>query len=289
MATDSVPQIEPPEGSNWQPHSPHGLQRFKDGPGGNVVRLADVVRWLMSARHLPLLDAVDRVCSQLEGDSPPLVYLLDANGWARAQDEPSAWALFYFDGYKDLADLPPPIAHAKVAGRSLRGSWLIEPHVLAWMVNEPGRRSEYNSDEQTPFEWSDSGKRGSAWAVPFAVAHALWGWGTVVEAAAGAAGATAGQLDRGDVKDFDTLCRYLAPYKGKDGSEWPSWEAEWVGYVRAAVKAHDAANGRGGKAAAGRALGMKSAGQGVTELFRRYPEPAPQKASPFPTVRDKAA
>ncbi len=64
MATDSVPKIEPPEGSNWQPHSPHGLQRFKEGPGGNVVRLADVVRWLMSARHLPLLEAVDRVCSQ---------------------------------------------------------------------------------------------------------------------------------------------------------------------------------------------------------------------------------
>lgn len=89
-------------------------------------------------------------------------------------------------------------------------------------------------------------------------------------------------MDRLDVKDFDTLCRYLAPYKGKDGSEWPSWETEWVGYVRGAVKAHDAVNGRGGKAAAGRALGMKSEGEGVAQLFKRYPEP---KASPFPVPR----
>lgn len=89
-------------------------------------------------------------------------------------------------------------------------------------------------------------------------------------------------MDRLDVKDFDTLCRYLAPYKGKDGSEWPSWETEWVGYVRAAVKAHDATNGRGGKAVVGRALGMKSKGEGVAQLFKRYPEP---KASPFPVPR----
>lgn len=280
MATDSAPQIEPPEGSNWQPHSPHGLQRFKDGPGGNVVRLADVVRWLMSAHHLPLLDAVDRVCSQLEGDSPPLVYLLDANSWARAQDEFSDWAVFYFDEYSGLADLSPPIAHAKAAGRSLRASWLIEPHVLARMVNEPGRRAEYNSDKQTPFEWSESGKRGSAWAVPFAVAHALWGWGTVNAGAMGKAAGPAG-LGADDVTDYATLCQFMQQHKGKKGHERPLWCAEWVAWARAEVKAR---GGRGARAAVAGELGMSS--QALAQVFGRHPEP---KAGPFDTLTKQAA
>ncbi|MCE1193255.1 MAG: hypothetical protein LWW96_14000 [Acidovorax sp.] len=279
MAPDSIPQIEPPEGSNWQPHSPHGLQRFKDGPGGNVVRLADVVRWLMSARHLPLLDAVDRVCSQLEGDSPPLVYLLDANRWARAQDEFSDWAVFYFDEYSGLADLPPPIAHAKAAGRSLRASWLIEPHVLARLVNEPGRRAEYNSDKQTPFEWSESGKRGSAWAVPFAVAHALWGWGSVNAGAMGKAAGPAG-LGADDVKDYATLCQFMVRHKGKEGHERPAWRAEWVAWARAEVKVR----GRGARAAVAREMGISS--QALAQVFQRHPEP---KASPFDALTNRAA
>lgn len=278
--------IDPPSG--WQPHSPYGLQRFKDGPDGRVVRLADVVRWLMQAREMSFASAVRVVCAPLEGNAPPLVYRLDPVEDAKAEDEPCKW-LRFFSGTEDLEELPPRVARARLAARDMKASWLMKPYELARLVNTPGCHVEYDETKETPFEFSERGDRTGGpctLAVSFAVAHELWGWGTIVDAAADKAAAPAGQLGRGDVTDFDTLCRYLAPYKGRDGSEWPSWEVEWVGYVRAAVKAHDAANGRGGKAAVGRALGMKSQGQGVTELFKRFPEP---KASPFPTVRDKAA
>ena len=43
--------IEPEEG--WELQSPWGYMRFGDGPHGRLVRLADVVLWLMKAREWP--------------------------------------------------------------------------------------------------------------------------------------------------------------------------------------------------------------------------------------------
>ena len=259
MGTEPT-RIKPPEGIGWQVHSPYGAQRYKDGPDGYVVRLADVVRWLMEAREMSFANAVRAVCAPLEGDAPPLLYRLDPTEDAVPQDRPSEW-LKYLHGDDGIHLLPPLVAHAKLAARDMRAAWLMKPRELARLVNAPGARAVYDETKESPFEFSERTDRTGGprdLTVPFAVAHELWGWGTADAAAAHQGAAPVVQLERADMKDLDTLCRYLEPYKGKDGSEWPSWEAEWVGYVRAAVNAHDAVNGRGGKAAVGRSLGMKS-------------------------------
>lgn len=118
-------------------------------------------------------------------------------------------------------------------------------------------------------------------AVPFAAAHALWGWGALVTADSAPAPAA---LKADDVRDYATLCQFMQQYKGKEGHERPLWRGEWVLWVQAEVKAR----GRGGKAAVAGALGMSP--QALTQVIARYstrnPEP---KASLFPTARDKAA
>ena len=83
-------------------------------------------------------------------------------------------------------------------------------------------------------------------------------------------------MARADVNDFASLCCYFAPHAGKAPHERPNWDAKWVDYARAEVKAHDATYGRGGLTAVGRALGMTY--QRVSELLNKHPEP---KADPF--------
>jgi hypothetical protein len=55
--------IMPPE--SWTAQSPHGLQRCDGTADGRLVRLADVVAWLMQSRELPCLNAVESVCTDL--------------------------------------------------------------------------------------------------------------------------------------------------------------------------------------------------------------------------------
>ena len=258
MAGDGEPLSQVAE---WRLNSGGVFMRASDDEGGKLARLADLRDWLMHRNEWPMERAAEEIVKKLREAHKAGVPL--------------------FMGSKKAYALPlrpddhmlSPQALQERGGlfgldERLQGfSGVCNAIINGWL----GEYAGYGG----PFARVD------AVCVRAADAAQLWGWGTVVDGAAGAAGATAGQLDRGDVTDFETLCRYLAPYKGKDGSEWPSWEAEWVGYVRAAVKAHDAASGRGGKAAVGRALGMKSQGQGVTELFRRYPEPKAKQATPW--------
>lgn len=296
MAAGGAPAITPPEG--WRVQSPLGV--LKTDRGRPLVRLEDVHAWMMQRDGIPSASAVARVFGVFASDANSAVgmehgaakvreflHLTDLSGYA----EPvSGFVGRLF--LREVAELVPCVTHshfergtpeALMYSLGLMAGEVWAPHAIDIDLND--RLEGYFPYGEFPTVAKAREILGRL-AVPFAAAYELWGWGTVGAAAAGKVGVTADQLDRGDVKDFDTLCRYLAPYKGKDGSEWPSWEVEWVGYVRAAVKAHDAASGRGGKAAVGRALGMKSAGQGVTELFKRYPEP---KASHFPTARNKAA
>lgn len=296
MAPGSAEAITPPEG--WRVQSPFGV--LKTNTGVRLARLEDVHAWLMQRDGMSSASAVARVFGAFAADANSAtgmehgaekvresLHILDLSHDA----EPvRGWAGRHF--LREVAELIPYVPHHRfdrgAAGALMYALGLMAgevwaPHDVEIDLND--RLEGYCAEGYFPTVAKAREILGR-FAVPFAAAHALWGWGTVNAGAVDKAAAPAGQLDRGDVKDFGTLCRYLGPYKGKDGSEWPSWEAEWVGYVRAAVKAHDAANGRGGKAAVGRALGMKSEGEGVAQLFKRYPEP---KASLFPTARDKAA
>ncbi len=211
MMADENPQphIEPPEGSGWAVHGPHGSHRFKEGPEGRVVRLADVVRWLMNVRELPLSVAVDRVCAALEGEAPPLVYGISSTGWAAPENEPSGW-FGLLDGWEDLADLPPQVAHARAAARNLRGDWLITPYELSRLANAPGYPVEFDSEKESPFDYFErKGVTSATVAVDFATAHALWGWGTV------AALATVADVSPFPLADWPALVAYRLANKGK--------------------------------------------------------------------------
>lgn len=292
MADESpLPRIDPPEGSGWTVRGPHGLHRFKEGPDGRVVRLADVVRWLVSVRELPLAIAVGRVCDALEGDAPPLVYRIDANGWAVPGDSTSEWFKFLSGkpGEPDIASMAPRAAHAWLAARDMRATLLMAPHDLARCVNGNGPGEiEYDSKVESPIEFSERrGGCGVIEAVDFATAHALWGWGTVAAPATLAdtvPAAPPAALGPDDVKDIETLASYYLQFKDLPPQQRPQWLHRHVAIARAAVEAH----GRGGKAAIARQLGMSEAG--LWDLFKRHSEPS-QESIPWAGLgqRRKAA
>ena len=74
--------IVPPE--TWAAQSPNGLQRCDGTADGRLVRLADLVAWLMQTRELPCLNGVELVCTAL-AQSPSAanaLYLLSESGYA---------------------------------------------------------------------------------------------------------------------------------------------------------------------------------------------------------------
>lgn len=75
--------IAPPTG--WQPRTEHGLLRFDGTDAGRLVRLADLVTWLMDDRELPCKPAVEMVCTALESNpsAAASLYLLSENGYAQ--------------------------------------------------------------------------------------------------------------------------------------------------------------------------------------------------------------
>lgn len=74
--------IVPPEG--WSLHSPLGMLCFDSTESGRLVRIADLVLWLMKTAPLPCAVAVERVCNALESpDAANWLYLLDEAGYAK--------------------------------------------------------------------------------------------------------------------------------------------------------------------------------------------------------------
>lgn len=231
-------RIEPPEGSGWHLHSPYGAQRFKDGPDGYVVRLADVVRWLMQVRETSFANAVRAVCAPLEGDAPPPLYRLDAVEDAAPENDTTEW-LKYLSGYEGLHSLPPQVANARAAALALKATWLMTPRELSRLVNSPGFSSEYDETKESPFEFSERTDRTGGpkdLAVPFAVAHALWGWGSVV--AVGAAASAPLSLVRSEPAQPSTPVSAPAG-KVPQKSQHPQWTGEALAAKRAALKRED--------------------------------------------------
>lgn len=161
-------KIEPPEG--WKLHSEHGFMRCGAGHADRLVRLHDVVTWLMNSRELPLAAAVDAVCSALEKNGLDGVHYLNGDDYAYAHDAPSPWDRFV--GKVDGA------AFAKI----LKASWLISPYALESLVNTPGLPPNYDASKQTPFEYSNSPESHVAKrAITWSMANKHWGWGAVAD------------------------------------------------------------------------------------------------------------
>ena len=157
--------IEPLEG--WKLHTKQGYMRRGPEAGDRLVRLYDVAAWLMSERELPLVLAVDAVCSALAANGLDGVYMLCDSEYAHWIGEPSP-----FNKYQTGHDAPAP---------SIRSVCLMRPFELERRVNVPGCERVYVAEEKTPFEFFGSCGGG---AVDFAVtldkAHELWGWGRAV-------------------------------------------------------------------------------------------------------------
>jgi len=180
---ESVPVIEPEEG--WSVYWKECLLRTNGAPEGKLVRLADVVRWLMKKQEFPLGRAVNQVCEELERASPPPLFNISSpddgsDGYARlafSEDE-SPWERF-IRFTPEEARLPRMQRLYARQAKALRDVWLMRRHDLARLVNTPGEEAVYD-ERQTAFEWSESrlSVEGRV-AVTFADAHRLWGWGKV--------------------------------------------------------------------------------------------------------------
>lgn len=147
--------IEPPEG--WELHSPHG---FMGSTEGKLVRLADVVHWLMRTRECPLAEAVEAVTAAIERAGTDGLYCIDQLNRARAYGPPSAWDQFAHT--KEEMAFGLDAAKVRKLARMLRAAWIANP--LDQASFDPDR--------------IDHGDPTTQYAITHVRAHALWGWGT---------------------------------------------------------------------------------------------------------------
>lgn len=79
IATAAV-NLKPPEG--WKLNGEHGYMASDSTPVGRLVRLADVVVWLMDRRPLPCSMAVEELCTVIESAAPDALYLVQPGRFA---------------------------------------------------------------------------------------------------------------------------------------------------------------------------------------------------------------
>lgn len=150
--------IVPPE--SWAAQSPHGLQRCDGSADGRLVRLAEVVAWLMQARELPCLNAVEMVCTAL-AQSPSAgnaLYLLSENGYANVMK--ASHSFFYLPIMVVGEDYPEGTAKDKgLAGalKYMRSFW--------GESSAPGAGNWCGQHVLDPL------------AVRLSLAHRMWGYG----------------------------------------------------------------------------------------------------------------
>jgi hypothetical protein len=163
MATKPTTQpnkIEPPEG--WKLHSEHGFMRCGPEPGDKLVRIADIVLWLMETKELPCGRAVDAVCTALLGS--------DGRG---AQ-------LFIVDKSDDAKLVTPLTSFFYIPIVSF---WDTQPSGGSDDLGLPGAVKAMRTmwgGEAAPGKSNFSGVHViDPLAVRFELAHALWDWGNI--------------------------------------------------------------------------------------------------------------
>ena len=152
--------IAPPAG--WKASTPHGTQRCDDTPAGRLVRLADVVDWLIDTKEMPCKRAVETVCTALEQGPTGWLYLLTESDYAK----------------------PMPPEH----------SFYIPPHVSFWEDQPQGKDGDKGLAGALKYMrsfWGESSRPGATnWhgqadidllAVRLSVAYRLWGYGHRVD------------------------------------------------------------------------------------------------------------
>ena len=217
MAPGSAEAITPPEG--WRVQSPFGV--LKTNTGVRLARLEDVHAWLMQRDGMSSASAVARVFGAFAADANSAtgmehgaekvresLHILDLSHDA----EPvRGWAGRHF--LREVAELIPYVPHHRfdrgAAGALMYALGLMAgevwaPHDVEIDLND--RLEGYCAEGYFPTVAKAREILGR-FAVPFAAAHALWGWGKVENEAA----ASSGQLT-----DWPALVAYRKATPGRD-------------------------------------------------------------------------
>lgn len=186
--------VEPPE--DWEPNCRYGLQRRDASPGGRLVRLEDVARWL--AQTYPREEVLHRLAVELiggDGAATSCLYLLNTQTYAiplivNGHPNPLAGSFWQFLPWVEANTI------AEYVGRDLYEAFarvwpgLADPSTdHDWMVKraieknrEASARAQAERDGlDDPIEyWPDDGyllEMLRILALPIAKAHEFWGYG----------------------------------------------------------------------------------------------------------------
>lgn len=211
----------------WLLHTLHGIARCGEGPDDYLVRLADVVRWFMKKRGLPLAVAVDRVLAGITAESFQHMFSLDSIEFARPMWERSPWDEFSMSPEEKAM----PYLEGRVSGlvKRLRASWLMPDFELDKLVNSgipPGEPLEFDRQHESAFDFSDRKNGGAAaFAIRMSVANTVWGWGSVAAAVAQPEAAPVALLDSDGMMTPAALLQWRKQLEAADGpknnNRWP--------------------------------------------------------------------
>lgn len=246
MALDRAPSITPPEGALIR--APFGV--LKTARGRDLVRLEDVHAWMMQRHGLPSASAVARVFGAFASDANSAVgmehgaakvreflHLTDLSGYAEPVSE---FAGRY--SLREVARLVPHVPHhrfdrstpeALMYSLGLVAGEVWAPHAVDVDLNE--RLEGYMPDGKFPTVAKAREIVGRL-AVPYAAAHELWGWGSVV--AVGAAAPAPLSLVRSEPAQSSTPVSAPAG-KVPQKSQHLQWTGEALAEKRAALKRED--------------------------------------------------
>lgn len=216
MASDPISTIKPPEGINWEPQGPYGLQRFKEGEDGRLLRVGEALHWMGHKLEWPRKKALYAVFSHLvqldEADLPHrrmVLYVINDDDYAQplaigdklnpktkslwgelsySYPDASSWGTV-----REIADTweeswPGYVSHTD---DFYRVGWIEYCKQMKGLARSSGA-ADWEEIYRTRYFMSLDGwvKRCAKFmhsfgrlAVPFAVANELWSWGTVVEEA----------------------------------------------------------------------------------------------------------
>jgi hypothetical protein len=218
MREGSSTVVRPPEGSGWAPQGPYGLQRFSEGAQGRLLRLSEVLDWMGHTLEWPRQKALYAVFShlvQLDRDEALhrrlALYVINSEGYALPLEVGTKlnpklrdfWGkLSYNHPGADSHGFVYEIAElwreswpgfAQHNDQFYRDGWVAFcKQAKAAAVSREGAvqgEEEYRTRHHlTLEEWKQRCTKAvfllGRVAVPFALAHELWSWGTVVEEAA---------------------------------------------------------------------------------------------------------
>lgn len=254
--------VVPVEG--WEVRSKHGLLRFDGTDAGRLVRLADLVLWLMETKELPCLAAVGLVCDALQSNTAaaPWLYMLKETDYATPLTQQHSflyrpilvqpWQSFCEEAPNDPADcgLAGAVKHMRAD--------FVAPGGDLWGMLAP-------------------------LSIRMDKAHELFGWGSEPATEAPSA-SDGGALDVTRLEGLAELVAYRAAnmVKHGKGTRGPDWaignQLEVLGAALESALAKNGGKKGAARAAVGKLLGCS--GENVNQALKTERK----KTSPLPSV-----